>query len=1260
MDNNIQVTHNNDNHHYRIAVDIAKEGSSLWDLTPYVKGRVGDNRFGLQVTWTYQGQLMNIEGMKPYIEGNVGQYSVDDKNNLQLDPNSGVVRYVGDPADCQAGGQATYYFPEQMFPKAGIFKGYIGLIDDKTQSHVTGVTVWFKVLPGIAQMGHACDFYISDLENAILKAQQKMRAEDDEYQKQLNDNAKQFSDTLTDALQELRDKYKQEVQKNEDMSAQTRADLEKLATAVGVIQAHIDAENVVTKVEYDANKRETDATVKRNTASLKAQQAQLNQLTASPKSDGTTEIADARVETGNLSARTYPTLGDAMRTQIGGVVQALKTNLTERLMLPYSKEDEAFYNQTEKDSNKSGALYYYDVAGESLIHIKTSVEPYTNVYTLINSTGNVIDYQRNGDKAASVDITIPLPLGTKTLILGAEAGTSNSADAVSVYDRGYEVGSVYQGDLSGETPYIESGPNRLSLRIDASKKDVEVKVDKPYQVWSKADWSDSVTVQHGTDQQFVTIRREDNNALKTNDILGHFTITTTVPDLEEIVDARTGSSDQSSRVYESLGEAIRDQAGQATRALRRSLEERDILPYKKEDNAAYRNAGKTSTTSASIYYYNVAGVPLLRIRTTVQAYTNIFTFLDAQQQVISYQRSDDKQVTVDYVVAPPTNAMTLVLGANPGTSNFKDFVTVFDQGSKVGKFYQGTLNEDPVYIEHGPSRASLMIDSDHYDNLITADDGYQVYDDHLGKWVSQSLVPQGSKIDFVCVKKADNSDIMSTEMYDHFTFKQIPKSELHLKSYRNGLTDISDIFDLSYNNINQDDSKGSNYIIYNKDLPAGRRISSQFVTVNHNSSWLIDLDDGYEVSFITAVMNSNGQIMPHDFYNNTNVIKTAVNWVSGHVYENLYTQGTYAVVFRKKDDSLININTIWDHVRVYEVDNTVHFPDYYRSHMQDRVDTINSKLTSPNDFGFGFITDVHAEFNTKHFPALIDEVRTKTPINEFMGGGDWATSWFDSKNDADNKPELFHFFEELQRLFKGVPLLKTVGNHEWAYGANNAYNITSQEMYAYYLRDADKMFNDIQWGPDHTYYYWDDKLNHCRFISLNVMDYPSVLKPTGNQDNKEWWFEVGNDQINWLKATLNSVPDGYVVAIESHLVPLSADQFASFPAAKIGTTISNGEDLQAIASAYAAKTGDFASAKGDLLGWFGGHYHADDITVRNGVTYISTIADCMSVWEDIPNVPKKTAGTVSEQAFDVAIVDRANRKVNLIRIGDGSDRSFTY
>lgn len=739
----------------------------------------------------------------------------------------------------------------------------------------------------------------------------------------------------------------------------------------------------------------------------------------------------------------------------------------------------------------------------------------------------------------------------------------------------------------------------------------------------------------------------------------------------EITNARIGSAEQSSRTYDTLGEAIRDQIGQNTRAVKQSLSSYDAYPFNKKDGTAYSKGGMT-TTSASSYYFNIAGSPLIRLKTTVEPYVNFFTFLDANGNVVDYQRNDDKQATIDYVIAPPENATTLVLGAEAGTQNSHDSVTAYTTKVEIGKVYQGNLLDSGFGLESGMSRASVLIDSDHYENLISVDSTYQVSDDHLGKWDSQVLIPQGSGVKAVLIRKADNSAFAATDVYAHLKLVQIPKSEMHLKSYQNGLTDISDQFKLSYNTILADPDD-QHYFTYNKDIKNGLRVSSQFVTVDEMESWLIDLDKGYQVSFVTALRDAKGQNISHEFYDNHEVLKTATNWVpnasnakaldanwnSDHIYENLYPQGAFALIFCKADGSLVTINDIWDHVRIYKVDNTVHFPDYYRSHMADRVRTINDKLTNPSDFGFGFITDVHAEYNAKHFPALIDEIRTKTPIDEFMGGGDWATGWFDTKTPEENKPELFTFFEELRRLFKGVPLLKTIGNHEWAYGANNSYNISSQELYGYYLRDEDKMFNDIHWGADHTYYYWDNQQAKCRYISLNVMDYPDTIKPTGNADNKEWYFKVGDEQIKWLKATLNAVPDGYVVAIESHLVPLNADQFASFPAAKIGTTISNGEDLQAIASAYAAKTGEFASAKGDLLGWFGGHYHADDITVRNGVTYITTIADCMSVW-DIPNVPTKEVGTTSEQAFDIATVDRANRKVNLIRVGAGSDRSFTY
>lgn len=260
----VRVTHNNDRQHYVIAIDIAKEGGQLWDLTPYFKGRVGDSNFGLQVVWYYQGRLMDLTNKTPYIEGNVGEYSFDDNKEIQMAPDASVVSYTGDSSDCESGGRATYYFPEQMFPKSGAFKGFIGVRDDTGKTaHVSGVTIWFKVLPGAAQMGHACDFYVHDLEVALANANEKTREQLNDANTKLNNQLADANDKLTkaqtnfdnvtaQALQDVRDKYKQEVQANEDMSAQTRANLSQLADTVGEIEARIKADDIITKKEFNA------------------------------------------------------------------------------------------------------------------------------------------------------------------------------------------------------------------------------------------------------------------------------------------------------------------------------------------------------------------------------------------------------------------------------------------------------------------------------------------------------------------------------------------------------------------------------------------------------------------------------------------------------------------------------------------------------------------------------------------------------------------------------------------------------------------------------------------------------------------------------------------------------------------------------------------------------------------------------------------------------------------------------------------------
>lgn len=254
VDNLVKVTHDNNGHFYRIKMDIAKEGSSLWDLTPYFKGRVGDNRFGLQVTWTYQGRLLDVTGMKPYISGNVGNYSFDDKKELQLADDAATVHYTGSPDDCQSGGRAVYYFPEQMFPRDGIFKGYIGVLDDRdssSQPHISGVTVWFKVLPGIAQMGHACDVYISDLDKALQNFKETLRQHNIDYENQLNSNnanyknqmetnSAEFQRQLQQVITDARNTYNSQVANSRDAMNALDAEVKANRAELGNINHQLE------------------------------------------------------------------------------------------------------------------------------------------------------------------------------------------------------------------------------------------------------------------------------------------------------------------------------------------------------------------------------------------------------------------------------------------------------------------------------------------------------------------------------------------------------------------------------------------------------------------------------------------------------------------------------------------------------------------------------------------------------------------------------------------------------------------------------------------------------------------------------------------------------------------------------------------------------------------------------------------------------------------------------------------------------------
>ena len=235
------VSHNNDGIFYEIAIDSAKEGSEVWDLNPYFKARVGDSNAALGVRWYNQGLLATFDGKQtPIISGNVGAYSIDAKTKeLIMAPDAAVVNYTGTPNDMLPGGRGKYVFPEQMFPKEGAFKGFIGYVDESDgKRRVSGVTVWFKVLPGVAQMGKACDFYVDILDKTIANFKEKIRQQSID-----------FDAALQQELQKEKDLIQQKLDAASDAMDEDTATLKKLAATINDINAKMEANDVVTKPE---------------------------------------------------------------------------------------------------------------------------------------------------------------------------------------------------------------------------------------------------------------------------------------------------------------------------------------------------------------------------------------------------------------------------------------------------------------------------------------------------------------------------------------------------------------------------------------------------------------------------------------------------------------------------------------------------------------------------------------------------------------------------------------------------------------------------------------------------------------------------------------------------------------------------------------------------------------------------------------------------------------------------------------------------
>lgn len=317
-------------------------------------------------------------------------------------------------------------------------------------------------------------------------------------------------------------------------------------------------------------------------------------------------------------------------------------------------------------------------------------------------------------------------------------------------------------------------------------------------------------------------------------------------------------------------------------------------------------------------------------------------------------------------------------------------------------------------------------------------------------------------------------------------------------------------------------------------------------------------------------------------------------------------------------------------------------------------ETINLFFTS---------TDNHYPINNYVSADLMSYLSEKCGISMSLCLGDLITDSTIGHEDGLNR--LQDAMAQLQRMSN--VLLITQGNHDNNCGIKDSKGKLNSERIIYdsewVLHTSNKLdINNINFYSNGKAFYYDDKLQKIRFISIDSFENKSYTINDGNVDN----FNLGqpsDDQINWIRdVALNNIPNNYSVVSFSHLslIPIYANNGTTDVNLNVGG-MGNSTSITKVFK-------DFKANGGEYIGHFSGHVHHDFMNNQAGFYCIQTLNDGTH-WrkasyfagnEFVGDAPKKIAGTTNECAFDVVVINRTTHKVNLIRIGAGEDREFTY
>lgn len=283
-------------------------------------------------------------------------------------------------------------------------------------------------------------------------------------------------------------------------------------------------------------------------------------------------------------------------------------------------------------------------------------------------------------------------------------------------------------------------------------------------------------------------------------------------------------------------------------------------------------------------------------------------------------------------------------------------------------------------------------------------------------------------------------------------------------------------------------------------------------------------------------------------------------------------------------------------------------PEYYHSdcYFENKYNYIDGLMREKmaNGDAFIFITDEHWEVNQGNSIGLIKALYDFCRIPRLFSGGD---------NGDFGSPE----YDRLLTENFGGEIHFTAGNHDY-------FKHDHQGATLYSYMDIGKE-NQVGNAGRH-YYYVDNRQQKIRYVILSAFDH----NPEGTTSAAKNGYEA--EQLEWLRNTALDVPADYSVIIFTHsLIPDSIE------------VVSNN-----VTSIIDAK-----NTNNNIVAILQGHAHYDWVAhTEGGIPIVVTTCDKNIFAEGYDDyLAGRDTGTIREQAFDVCILDKTERKLTMVRIG---------